>query len=266
MVNRFIQRTYEILEGTTDDKYARTFQIFIISLISVNVLVVIIETEESVLDEYGYFFTPFEIFSVIVFTVEYGGRIVVCKLNPKYQNVRYPVLRYILTPMMLVDLAAILPFFLPFVVADLRFIRIIRLLRLFRLFKLARYSDSMKTLGEVFKAKAGDLAVAFFILFIVLIFASSLMYYAENKAQPEVFPSIPASMWWGVITLTTIGYGDTYPVTVLGKVVAAGVAILGIAVYAIPTGIMASAFTEEMRKKKSDSGSSTCPHCGKKLE
>ena len=263
MVNKTIQRAYEILEGTTNDKLSRGFQIFIITLISVNVLFVIIETEESVLDEYGYLFTPFEIFSIIIFTVEYIGRIIVCKLDPKYENKRYARLRFIFTPMMLVDLAAILPFFLPFIVADIRFIRIIRLLRLFRLFKLARYSESMQTLGDVFRAKMGDLAVAFFILFIVLIFASSLMYHAEHEAQPEIFSSIPASMWWGVVTLTTIGYGDTYPITVAGKIVAAGVAVLGIAVYAIPTGIMASAFTEELRKKRQKK--KTCPHCGKEI-
>ena len=113
------------------------------------------------------------------------------------------------------------------------------------------------------KSKAGDLAVAFFILFIVLIFASSLMYHAEHEAQPEAFSSIPASMWWGVITLTTIGYGDVYPVTLTGKVIGSGVAILGIAVYAIPTGIMASAFTEELRKKRQKP--KRCPHCGEEI-
>ena len=259
-----LQRTYEILEGTTNDKISKGFQIFIVTLISINVLVVIIETEESVLDEYGYLFTPFEIFSIVIFTGEYAARLVVFKLNPKYQNSRFGIIRYVFTPMMLVDLAAILPFFLPFVIADLRIIRIIRLLRLFRLFKLARYSDPMKTLGDVIKAKAGDLAVAFFILFIVLIFASSLMYYAEFEAQPETFSSIPASMWWGIITLTTIGYGDTYPVTVLGKIIGAGVAVIGIAVYAIPTGIMASAFTEQLRKRKEEN-KNKCPHCGKEI-
>ena len=183
MANKIIQRAYDILEGTSNDKITKCFQIFIISLIAVNVLVVIIETEETVLDEYGYLFTPFEIFSVIVFTIEYIGRILVYKLNPKYQNSKYSVIRFLVTPMMLVDLSAILPFFLPFVVADTRFIRIIRLLRLFRLFKLARYSDPMQTLGDVFKSKAGDLAVAFFILFISLILASSLMYYI-NVPRP----------------------------------------------------------------------------------
>ncbi|MDX1442062.1 MAG: ion transporter [Nitrosopumilaceae archaeon] len=264
MTNKAAQRTYEILEGTTKDKTTKAFQIFIVSLISINVLVVIIETEGAVLDEYGYLFTPFEVFSVLIFTGEYIARLLVCKLNPKYQNSRFGVIRFAFTPMMLVDLAAILPFFLPFLIADMRIIRIIRLLRLFRLFKLARYSDPMKTLGDVIKAKAGDLAVAFFILFIVLIFASSLMYYAENEAQPEAFSSIPSSMWWGIITLATIGYGDTYPVTVLGKVIAAGVAVIGIAVYAIPAGIMASAFTEQLRKQK-DHKDNKCPHCGKEI-
>lgn len=258
-----MQRAYEILEGTTNDKFARGFQIFIISLIAINVMFVIIESEESVLDEYGYLFTPFEVFSIIVFTSEYCGRILVCKLNPQYAGKKYSVLRFIFSPMMLVDICAILPFFLPFILADLRFIRVIRLLRLFRLFKLARYSDSMYTMGNVFKAKAGDLSVAFFILFIVLIFASSLMYTAEHDAQPEIFSSIPSSMWWGVITLTTIGYGDVYPVTAMGKIIGGAVAVLGIAVYAIPAGIMASAFTEEMRKKKRNGHK--CPHCGKDI-
>jgi len=264
VTTKILQRVYDTLEGTTNDKITKSFQIFIISLIVVNVLVAIIETEETVLDEYGYLFTPFEIFSVVVFTTEYAGRIIVCNLNPKYHNSKYGTIRFLVTPMMLVDLAAILPFFLPFVIVDTRFIRIIRLLRLFRLFKLARYSDPMHTFGNVFKSKAGDLAVAFFILFIFLILASCLMYYAEHETQPELFSSIPSSMWWGVITLTTIGYGDVYPVTVTGKIIGAGVAILGIAVYAIPTGIMASAFTEELRKKRSQKDNE-CPHCGKKI-
>lgn len=263
MTNRLLQRTYEILEGTTSDKAARGFQIFIVSLIAANVLMVILETEDAIKNPYGYLFNPFEIFSVIIFTIEYAARIIVCTLNPKYQNKKYSRLRFVFSPMMLIDLAAILPFFLPFVIADIRFIRIIRLFRLFRMFKLARYSESMQTLGDVFRAKAGDLGVAFFVLFIVWIFASTLMYFAENEAQPEAFSSIPSSMWWGIITLTTIGYGDTVPVTSMGKVIGAGVAVLGIAVYAIPAGIMASAFTEELRKKRQRG--KKCPHCGKDL-
>jgi len=263
LTNLILQRTYEILEGTTSDKFARGFQIFIMTLITANVLMVILETEDSIKNPYGYLFNPFEIFSVIVFTIEYVSRIVVCTLNPNYQNLRFARLRFVFTPMMLIDLAAILPFFLPFIITDIRFIRIIRLFRLFRLFKLARYSESMQTLGQVFKSKAGDLGVAFFVLFIVWIFASTLMYHAEHEAQPDSFGSIPLSMWWGIITLTTIGYGDVYPITVLGKIIGTGVAVLGIAVYAIPAGIMASAFTEELRKKRQKS--KHCPHCGEEI-
>ncbi len=264
MRNKVTTRSFEVLEGITSDRITRGFQTFMILLISINVLVVIIETEEVIAENLKLFFYPFEIISITIFTIEYITRIIVCPLDPKYHGKKFSRLRFALTPMMLIDLFAILPFFLPFFISDLRFIRVIRLFRLFRLFKLARYSEPLQTLGEVLKSKAGDLAVAFFVLFIVLIFASSLMYYVEHVAQPEVFSSIPAAMWWGVITLTTIGYGDTIPITTVGKVLAAGIAILGIAVYAIPTGIMASAFTEQMRKKRAKDNH--CPHCGGEIE
>lgn len=265
MMGNKTKRAYDILEGNASDRSARFLQYFITVLIVTNVVFVIIETEKSVLDHYGYLFTPFEVFSVIVFTTEYAVRIIVCKMNPKYKTSRYARLRLAMTPLMLVDLIAILPFFISFVVptVDTRFVRVIRMLRLFRLFKLARYSESMQLLGDVLKAKIGDLTVAFFILFLVLIFASYLMYNAEHDAQPDVFSSIPSAMWWGIITLTTIGYGDTFPVTVLGKVIGATIAIIGIAVYAIPTGIIASAFVEELRKKRNMGNN--CPHCGKEI-
>lgn len=253
---RALKTVHDVLDGSRDYRPAKIFQSFIIALIVINVTVVIIETEELPVDEYIHVFVAFENFSIAVFTAEYAARLATCKMGPAGAQ-RWRVLRFTLSPMMLVDLAAILPFYLPFVVADTRFFRLLRLLLFF---KMARYSESIQTLGNVFRAKATDLAVAFFILFIALIFSSSLMYFAENEAQPEVFSSIPASMWWGVITLTTIGYGDSYPVTVAGRLLAGTVAITGIAVYAIPTGIMASAFVEELRRKRS--ATRTCPHCG----
>lgn len=241
-------RLHGVLEGA-DDWKSRAFQVFIVALISANVAVMMAETEEG-LSEYAELFIAFETASVVVFTIEYAARIVSCRADPRYAGARWAPARFALSPMMLVDLAAILPFYLPLVLIDIRFIRMVRLLRLFSMFKLARYSEPLQTLGSVFRSKAADLVVAFFIFFIVLVFASSLMYYAENEAQPEVFSSIPASMWWGIVTLTTIGYGDTYPVTAAGKAIGAGVAVLGLAVYAIPLGIMASAFTEELRRKR----------------
>ena len=128
---------------------------------------------------------------------------------------------------------------------------------------MGRYSRALKTFGRVLRAKKGELAVALVVLLIALLFASALMYYAEKEAQPDDFASIPASMWWAVCTLTTVGYGDAYPLTPLGKVAASIVAILGIGIFAMPAGILASDFVEEFegRKKKP-----VCPDCGKELE
>ena len=296
MHGKLISRTYQILEEANDG-ISKACQFFIFALISANVLMAVIETEASVADQHAVFIYAFEIFSIVVFTVEYAARIAVCRVNPKYAGKKYALLRFALSPMMLVDLAAILPFFLPFVDADVRVVRILRLLRLFRIFKLVRYSESLRMFGYVLREKTGDLVVALFILLIALLFASSLMYYAEREAQPEAFYSIPASMWWGVITLTTIGYGDTFPVTVAGRVIAGGVAVLGIAVYAVPSGILASAFIEGLKKtgREDESravgrtscpaarswgggggatgedesravGRTSCPHCGKEID
>lgn len=250
--------TYEILEGN-GTRSALAFQMFIIMLISLNVLFVILETEEGIRIKYGEALVWFEMVSLYVFAGEYVLRLSLYRFRGDRR--RFALARFVLSPMMLVDLAVIMPLLLPFLAVDARIIRILRLLRLFAIFKLARMTGSMTEFGSVIRSRAPDLALAFFVLFIVLVLASTMMYYVERDAQPEVFSSIPASMWWGVVTLTTIGYGDTVPITPLGRAIGAGVALLGIAVYAVPTGIMATAFNE-YRKRGKDGG--TCPHCGKK--
>jgi voltage-gated potassium channel len=167
--------------------------------------------------------------------------------------------------MALIDLIAILPFYLPMLLPiDLRFMRAIRLVRLLRVFKLSRYSNAFSTLYNVLRAKKEDLFITAFLVSVLLVVASSLMYFIENKGQPEVFSSIPASLWWGVATLSTVGYGDAYPVTVLGKFLGAIIALLGIGMFALPAGILGSGFVEEIQKKKASS--KICPHCGKAIE
>ena len=162
-------------------------------------------------------------------------------------------MQYARSPMAIIDLLAILPFYLPFFLAlDLRFLRVLRLFRLFRLFKLARYSSA---LGMIYRATVKNkeiLVSAFVILVMLLIISSSLMYHVEYEAQPGAFDSIPSTMWWSIATLTTVGYGDIYPITPLGKFLGAFIAILGIAMFAIPTGVLATGFMEEMQKAKSD--------------
>ncbi|MFO7957181.1 MAG: RyR domain-containing protein, partial [Candidatus Brocadiia bacterium] len=120
---------------------------------------------------------------------------------------------------------------------------------LLRVFKLARYAQPLRTLGGAIRAKKKELWVAVSVVFVLLVIASSMMYFAERDAQPEAFSSIPAAMWWGVVTLTTVGYGDVYPVTLVGKCIGALISLLGIATFALPAGIIAGGFTEELHRR-----------------
>jgi len=153
--------------------------------------------------------------------------------------------------MMLIDLVAIVPSYLP-TSLDLRAVRAFRLIRLL---KLTRHSASLTLVLEVLKRKRDELLSTAFVAALLLVVSSSLMYYAENATQPEVFSSIPAAMWWGVVTLTTVGYGDVYPVTLVGKLIGAVVAMTGIGLFAMPAGILGSGFMEvftERRQAKAD--------------
>lgn len=259
------KRIFEILEiASIGDLLSRIFDVFIMTLISLNVIAVILGTVERISSQYAFFLRTFEVFSVAVFTVEYFLRLWTCTSDNRFENPITGRIRFAVTPLALVDLMAILPFYLPmFIPFDLRFIRAVRLFRLFRLFKIGRYSQSLRTLGKVLKSKKEDLLITAFIVFILLVVASSLMYFVENKAQPEAFSSIPTAMWWGVITLTTVGYGDIYPVTMAGKVLGSIISILGIGIFALPTGILASGFAEEIQKRRAKR--TTCPYCGKDI-
>lgn len=257
------RRTYELLErevGATRSDLA--VDLFVSTLIVVNVCAVMLETVAWIGPPWGPYFAAFELFSVAVFTAEYVLRLWSCTADPRYAGALRGRLRYALSPLALIDLLAVAPFYLEFVAFDLRFVRALRLFRLLRLFKLARYADSMRTLGVVLRSRREELLVTLFIVVVLLVFASSAMYYVENDAQPQQFSSIPASMWWGVETLTTVGYGDVYPVTTAGRFLGAGIAILGVGLFALPTGILASAFSEELQKRRRRERLA-CPHCGR---
>ena len=266
MYERIKRRVYEIVECPPKTDGGRSafdyFDFFIVALIVVNVIAVMMETVSWIAKPYARLFNAFEAFSVAVFTAEYVLRLWACTIDPKYAGAVRGRLRFALTPMALIDLLAILPFYLEFSALDLRFIRSLRLFRLFRVFKLARYSASMQTLVNVLRAKKEELLVTLFVVVVMLVFSSSAMFYVENEAQPEHFSSIPASLWWGVATLTTVGYGDIYPVTTLGKVLSAVIAVLGVGLFALPTGILASGFSEELQKSRRGQ-SLVCPHCGR---
>lgn len=260
------RRTREILAHTkTADAPARAFDLFIVSLILLNVAAMIVESVERVRLRAPAWFTIFEYFSVAVFSVEYVLRIWSCVDDPEYRRPIVGRLRFAATPLVIVDLLAVLPFYLPFLSVDLRILRMFRLLRIMRIMriaKLARYSDSLQMVLRVLKTRKDQLLGAVFILSILLVVSASVMYYAEHEAQPTVFSSIPAAMWWAAATLTTVGYGDAYPITPVGKMMAAVIAVLGIGTFALPCGILGAGFVEELDRGRKKS---QCPHCGKEL-
>lgn len=254
---------FDILDKSEQNGIAeKIFDIVMIFLIITNVIAVIIEP--SVKDpQILSFLRTFEIVSVTLFTLEYLLRLWVSDLLRKDKSRWKARLLYIITPMAIIDLAAILPFYIPFLIAvDLRVLRMFRIFRLFRIFKANRYTNALTTVTKVLKNKAEQLLSSLFVIIVLIIIASVTMYNLEHLAQPDIFISIFDAMWWSVATFTTVGYGDIYPITVLGKLLAAIIAILGIGIVAIPTGIIASGFTEMVQSKK---GNVTCPHCGKEI-
>ncbi|MDQ1329517.1 MAG: Ion transporter [Candidatus Poribacteria bacterium] len=265
-INRIKTRLYNILEANPDGGLpGRLFGIFIIALISLNVTAVIVETVEKIYKINPTFFHDFDKISVLIFTVEYVLRLWSCTSNSRFQKPIKGRIRFIFTPLAIVDLVSILPFYLPMVVLlDLRDIRALRIFRIFRLLKIGRYFESLKIIGTVFMKKKEELAITLLIVLVLLIIVSSLMYFVEYQAQPNTFSSIPMAMWWGVAALTTVGYGDVYPITPLGKFFGAIIAFLGIGIFALPTGILGAGFVEEIQDRKNIS--KVCPHCGKEID
>lgn len=239
---------------------------FISTLIIVNVIVIVLESYNYIYEGFKSFFVYFEIFSVFIFTVEYIIRIWIADLIfPELSKIRARI-KYITSFMGIVDLIAILPFYLPFIIKiDLRVVRVLRLFRLLRILKLNRHFKSLRIIRLVLVKTKNEIMVTVFFVFILLILASTLMYNIENKAQPEAFQNIGQALWWAVATLTTVGYGDIYPITGLGKLMSAIIALLGIGFVALPTGIISSAYIDEIRKVRAERRC-FCPHCKKEIE
>ncbi len=186
----------------------------------------------------------------VVFTVEYAARILTADMKFRGCGRLSAVFRYVTSPLAIVDLVSILPFWLPMFFPDTMLgVRALRLVRLLRIFKLNRYFDATKVLCEVIASKKRELVVSVFFVGVLMLLSSLLMYSAEHEAQPEVFRNAFSGLWWAVATLTTVGYGDIYPVTALGRLLGAFIALSGIAVLAIPTGIISSGLTERISRE-----------------
>lgn len=249
-----------------DSKWDKILNGFIIILIILNVTAVMLETVHAIHDPHAAFFRIFDLVSVIIFTIEYLLRVWSSNHDPRYSHSLHGRIRYMLSTDALIDLLAILPFYVHFFVGfDLRILRIFRLLRFLRLFRLTAYMRSAQMVKNVFKTRANELKLSLVLILFFIMVASCLLYFAEHLAQPKVFSSIPATMWWAVVTATSVGYGDMVPITPIGKILSGLISLSGLAVFALPAGIITAGFLEEIRKRKSPQ-KHVCPHCGGSLD
>ena len=244
-------RVYRQLEPTAwpRDGLSPT-NLFLAILIIVAVIAAVIETEPMVSGGRELMFDYFEVLVAAIFAVEYAARVWTAVENPRFAAYRFPRLRYMVTPIAIIDLLAILPVVFAFGGASSLILRFFRILRMLRLAKLGRTSKAWTAIREALNERRFEFAVVLGLVGLTLLISASMLYLAEAEAQPDKFGSIPRALWWSIITLTTIGYGDTYPVTVIGKIFAAIVAITGVMVIAIPTGIFAASFSEGLQRHR----------------
>jgi voltage-gated potassium channel len=241
------------------------FNLALVTIITLNAAAIVLHTVPAYNRKYAQLFYDFELFSVTFFTIEYLLRIWVCVENERYRHPIKGRLRFIFSTAAIIDFLAIFPFFFTLFAADLAIIRILRLFRIFRLFRVSRYSHAFRMIQHAVADRKEELVLSVVLVLFMLIIVSSVMYYVEHSAQPNSFSSIPATMWWGVTAMTTVGYGDIYPITPLGKFLGGLVAIMGVGLFALPTGILVSGFLEHVRTFKSPATKRYCPHCGKEI-
>jgi voltage-gated potassium channel len=224
----------------------------LVGLILVASAVAIIETEPTISAGHDRLFRLFEIAVATVFLIEYAARLWVAPQNPRYGGRSWPRLRYALSFAALIDLSAIIPMIAAFGGGGSVVLRFMRVLRMVRLAKLGRLSRAWNDIVSAVHSRRDELLLTLGLAFILILFSSTLMYWAEGGVQPDKFGSIPRSFWWAVVTLTTVGYGDVYPITPLGEFCAGVVAIAGIGVIALPTGILAAAFSDTVQRRKAE--------------
>ena len=262
----FRRRLYLTLDPSEKGGIAeRIFEIILISIILLNIVAIILSSIKEFDEKYKDYFRDFEIFSLVFFTIEYIARLYSIVEKRRYSHPVKGRLRFAATPLALVDLFSFLPFYLAFLPVDLRFLRIFRLMSLFRMFKIARYLHALNLFKRVLIERKEQLVLSFLFILFILVIISFVMFYVENAAQPDKFSSIPATMWWGVATLTTVGYGDMVPITDVGKFLGGIFAIAGVGLLALPAGILSSGFFELLHVDKDKERSKKCPHCGKDI-
>ena len=246
------KRMLQILTRSSgSDLSSRICDKFLSTMILANLLAVSLESVESLNAEYGQLFFVFEMVSVTIFSIEYLLRIWCMAANEgsRHHSPLRRRLEYIFSFTGLIDLIAILPSLLPLLLGEVD-LRWLRVLRLVRLLKISHYSSALEDLIAAIRSEKSAFGAALYLFFIALFASSSLMYLVEHHTQPENFSSIPTTMWWSIVTLTTVGYGDVSPITPIGKLVGAITAIMGVCVVALLTGIVATAFANQISRRQ----------------
>ena len=262
---RLKRQVFRIIQPTEGYWPSRLFDWSILVLILASVLSVFGETFALSAPVFATL-ERLEIVVSIIFSIEYALRVWTADLLHPDLSPWQARWRFVRSGMAIVDLVAILPFWLPMLLpAHLLGLRAIRLVRLLRILKLNRYMEAIAAIGNVFRQKSRKLVASCIFITILMLLSSLLMYHAEHDAQPDQFTNAFAGLWWAVATLTTVGYGDIYPVTALGRFLGALIAILVIGMVAIPTGILSSGFVEYFSRAPKSAPPSRCPHCGKEL-
>jgi len=264
--NKIRTRVWEIVAvAHKGDFTSYAFDWSILALILISVTTVMLDTNPAISAEYHTTLRMIEIISTIMFTIEYILRFWSCVTRAMYRGRITGRLKWMRTPLAIVDLIAILPFYLALMGLDPDIAHMLSLLRIFRIVKLVRYSSSLKMISNVLKFSRHELFMAGVLLLLLTIVSSALMYLFEHKIQPVDFRDIFTSMWWTVMTITNVGYGDVVPKSGAGQIVGSFVAILGIAVFALPTAILGASFMREIQNRKSPLPRE-CPHCNKVIE
>ena len=244
------RHVHTILDGGKNDWLSRSIHVLLVALVVASVGAVILQSVPEYDENYDKFFQFIENISVSIFTLEFALRLWTAPEHTPYasQSALRARISFMKSGGAIIDLVSVLPFYLSiFVSTDLR---VLLLLRLLRFFKLARYSSGMRTIIAVLEAEKRALLASGLILFGVVLFAAAAMHLAEHEAQPDKFDSIPAAMWWAIVTITTLGYGDVTPITLAGRLIASATMVMGYVMLGLPVGIVATAFAEEIHRRE----------------
>ena len=253
-------------KGSNGSPWNLAFDYFIVILILLNVLAVFAESFPQSI-QYKSLLRNFEVFSVIIFSIEYALRLAAAEITHPKKPRFLSYLAFIVSPLALIDLVSILPFYLPLVLAvDLRFLRIFRFFRFLRILKFRRYIEPLDMIASVLKEKSRELVVTLMLALIIIVSASAVIYFLENPVQPEVFTDMLSSVWWTIDSMTPVSFEKKIPLTIAGRLLGGSLGLFGVGLVALPAGIISAGFLQkinENKKKGKKKSQDTCPHCGK---